>query len=86
MPAFYPNCTILKEVGCYVLDGYYTKNLFIDSPDGLIEINHQNTTHECCNQNLDMGDWNNASVEIKAPYPDPFKVTVHYKLPRYYVL
>ena len=33
-----------------------------------------------------MGDCNNASVEIKAPYPDPFKVTVHYKLPRYYVM
>ena len=58
----------------------------MDSPNGLIEINHQDVTHKCCNENLNMADWNNASVEIKAPYPDPFKVTVHYKLPRYYVM
>ena len=86
LSAFYPTCSTLKEVGCYVLDGYQTKNLFIDSPDGLIEINHKEDDDECCNQQLNMGEWKNVSVEIKCPFPDPFKVTVHYQIPRHYVM
>ena len=77
MPAFLPTCSILKEVGCYMIDGYYTKNLLADSPDGLIEYTHDDNNDNCCHDNLQFGECEKITVEIKCPFPDPLKVIMH---------
>ena len=58
----------------------------IDTTLKIYFLIHQEDDHECYNKNLNKGDWTNASVKIKFSYPDPFKVTVHYKIPRHYVM
>ena len=63
-------------------NGYYINHLLVDSPDGLITNEHNDQDSNCCNQDVYNGDMINISVEIKSPYPDPFKVPVHYKLLR----
>ena len=53
---------------------------------GLITNEHNDQDSNCCNQDVYNGDMTNISVEIKSPYPDPFKVPVHYKLLRCYIM
>ena len=69
-----------------MIDGYYTKNLLADSPDGLIEYTHDDNNDNCCHDDLQFGEHEKITVEIKCPFPDQFKVIMHYKLPRYYVM
>ena len=84
MPAFLPACAVLKEVGCYTLDGDKIANLMVDSPDGLIEMNH---TSNCCNEELDIAGYTEKiSIEIKSPFPNPLQMGVYYNLPRGYVI
>ena len=70
MPAFLPTYSILKEVGCYMIDGYYTKNLLADSPDGLIEYTHDDNNDNCCHDDLQFGEHEKITVEIKCPFPE----------------
>ena len=83
MPAFLPACAMFKEVGCYTIDGDIVNSIMIDSPDGLIEIQH---TDGCCNEYLMTGVEQNMSIEIKSPYPDPMQMPLHYNIPRGYVI
>ena len=69
-----------------MIDGYYTKSLLADSPDGLIEYTHDDNNDNCCHDNLQFGEHEKMKVEIKCPFSDQFKGTMHYKLPRYYVM
>ena len=84
MLALLPACAVLKEVGCYTLNGDNIGNMMVDSPDGLIEMHH---TSNCCNEDLDIGGFtDNISIEIKSPFPNPLQMGIHYKLPREYVM
>ena len=40
MPALLPACANLYEVGAFTKDGDNIRNLLVDSPDGLIKIDH----------------------------------------------
>ena len=83
MPASLPACAMFKEVGCYTIDGDIVNPLMVDSPDGLIEIQH---TDGCCNEDLMTGVEQNMSTEIKSPYLDPMQMPVYYNIPRGYVI
>ena len=84
MPTFLPACAVLKEFGCYTLNGDNIGNMMVDSPDGLIEMHH---TSNCCNEDLDIGGFTDKiSIDIKFPFPNPLHIGVHYKLPRGYVI
>ena len=77
---------MFKEVGCYVMDGYNYNHIAVDSPDGLITSNHDESDPNCCKSDLLFDELSNISVEIKSPYPDALRVPVHYKIPRCYVM
>ena len=44
MPALLPGCATLYKVGAYTMDGDNINNLLVDSPDGLIKIDHNAIT------------------------------------------
>ena len=85
MPALLPACSTLYEVGAYVKDGDNISTLMVDSPDGLIKLNHK-VTGPCCDRNIYAMNSEDMSVELKSPYPQPDKIPVHYSVPKWYVL
>ena len=85
MPALLPDCSTLYEVGAYTHDGDNVTNLMVDSPDGLIKLDHK-VTGPCCNRHIYAMNNDDMSVELKSPYPQPDKIPVHYTVPRWYVL
>ena len=85
MPALLPDCSTLYEVGAYTHDGDNVTNLMVDSPDGLIKLDHK-VTGPCCNRHIYAVNSDDMSVELKSPYPQPDKIPVHYTVPRWYVL
>ena len=68
------------------MDGDNVENLLVDSPDGLIKIDHRQSNANCCETEILRFNCDNISVEFKSPYPDAEKIPVHYKLPKYYIL
>ena len=87
MPALLPACANLYEVGAYTKDGDQIKKFLVDSPDGLIKIDHNMRAGDnCCEMDVFGFNNDNISIEVKNPYPQPHKLPVHYKLPRYYIL
>ena len=87
MPALLPACANLYEVGAFTKDGDSIKNLLVDSPDGLIKIDHnRQDADNCCETEVYSFNDDNISVEVKNPYPDPENLPVHYKLPKWYIL
>ena len=86
MPALLPKCSAMYEVGCYYIDGDNIDKLFVDSPDGLIQCNHNMNRANCCQPDVYGLNSGNKSVEIKSPYPDGNNMPVHYSIPRYYIL
>ena len=54
MPALLPECANLYEVGAYTKDGDNINKLLVDSPDGLIKIDHnfRNADNCCERENL----------------------------------
>ena len=87
MPALLPVCANLYEVGAFTKDGDNMRNLLVDSPDGLIKIDHNRRDPDnCCEVEVFGFNDDDISVEVKNPYPDPEKLPVHYKLPKWYIL
>ena len=86
MPVLLPGCTTLYEVGGYTMDGDNVEDLLVDSPDGLIKIDHDASNASCCEGFVHIFNSDNISLELKSPYPDPEKLPVHYKIPKWYVL
>ena len=87
MPALLPACAIMYEVGSYSKDGDVIQDLLIDSPDGLIAMEHNKDFSECCHPNIKcFCGTKKISVELKSPYPDPLKLPVQYEIPKYYIL
>ena len=85
MPALLTDCSTLYEVGAYTHDRDNVTNLMVDSPDGLIKLDHK-VTGPCCNRHIYAMNNDDMSVELKSPYPQPDKIPVHYTVPRWYVL
>ena len=82
MPALLPACANLYEVGAYTKDGDNIQKLLVDSPDGLIKIDHNRSDSDnCCESRVCGFNDDDISVEVKNPYPDPEKLPVHYKFP-----
>ena len=86
MPALLPGCATLYEVGGYTKDGDNVEDLLVDSTDGLIEIDHDGTNVNCCENFVHLFNTDNISLELKSPCPDADKLPVHYKLPKWYIL
>ena len=87
MPALLPACANLYEVGAYTKDGDNIWKLLVNSPDGLIKIDHNRSDSDnCCEAEVYGFSDDDISVEVNNPYPDPKKLPVHYKLPRWYIL
>ena len=86
MPALLPGCATLYEVGCYTKDGDNIEDLLVDSPDGLIQIDHDNNNSKCCEEDIYRFNSDNISIELKSPYPDAEKLPVHYKIPKWYIM
>ena len=80
MPALLPACATLFEVGSYAKHGDIIRNLLIDSPDGLVSMEHSASSTQCCHPDIFRyyGD-EMISLELKSPYTDPLKLTVQYK-------
>ena len=87
MPALLPGCATLYEVGAYTMDGDNIDNLLVDSPDGLIKIDHMRSPNaNCCELEIFSFNSDNITLELKSPFPDAEKIPVHYKVPKYYIL
>ena len=86
MPALLPGCTTLYEVGAYTMDGDNIDNLLVDSPDGLIKIDHRPSDANCCDPEILCFNSDDITCEFKCPYRDAEKIPVHYKVPKYYIL
>ena len=87
MPALLPACANLYKVGAYTKDGDNINKLLVDSPDGLIKIDHNYRNGDnCCEHEVFGFNNDNISIEVKNPYPQPQKLSVHYKLPKWYIL
>ena len=81
MPALLPACANLYEVGAYTKDRDNIQKLLVDSPDGLIKIDHNRSDSDnCCEGEVYGFNDDDISVNVKNPYPDPEKLPVHYKL------
>ena len=87
MPALLPVCANLYKVGAYTKDGNNINKLLVDSPDGLIKIDHNFRNEDnCCEHEFFGFNNDNISIEVKNPYPQPQKLPVHHKLPKWYIL
>ena len=86
MPALLPKYCAMYEVGCYYIDGDNIDKLLVDSPDGLIQCNHNMNRANCCQPDVYGLNSGNKPIEIKSPYPDGNNMPVHYSIPRYYIL
>ena len=87
MPALLPACANLYEVGACTKDGDNINKLLVDSPDGVIKIDHNFRNEDnCCEHEIFGFNNDNISIEVKNPYPQPQKLPVHYKLPKWYIL
>ena len=87
MPALLPVCANLYQVGAYTKDDDNVNKLLVDSPDGLIKIDHNfRNADNCCERGIYGFNNDNISIEVKNPYPQPQKLPVHYTLPKWYIL
>ena len=64
VPAFLSTCAVLKEAGCYTLNGDNIDKMMVDLPDGLFEIYH---TSNCCNDDLDIGAYTDNILKSNHP-------------------
>ena len=87
MPALLPACATLFEVGSFAKHGDIIRNLLIDSPDGLVSMEHSASSTQCCHPDIFRYCSDKMiSLELKSPYQDPLKLPVQYEVPRYYVI
>ena len=87
MPALLPACATLFEVGSYAKHGDIIRNLLIDSPDGLVSMEHSASSTQYCHPDIFRYCSDEMiSLELKSPYPHPLKLPVQYETPRYYVI
>ena len=85
MPALLPGCATLYKVGAYTKDGDNVEDLLMDSPDGLIQIDHDASNANCCEDFIHLFNADNISLELKSSCPDADKLPVHYKLAKWYI-
>ena len=75
MPALLPACANLYEVGAFTKDGDSIRNLLVDSPNGLIKIDHnRQEADNCCETEVFSFNDDDISVEVKKPISRSRKV------------
>ena len=82
LPALFPDCKKLTQVGSFRIKGDVRQDLGLCSPDGLITTYEENTNCKSGSHGADK----DMAVEIKCPMGEVKHVLpVHYKVPIYYI-